>query len=816
MSDMNHSEGYKSKKEIFHEFSRLAKKIKPEVIIAYVLLQENRLDEEKIQKGLESENPVDFFGSKYLYQAISNLKGDFLQLSEDDLDEIYAFDTDFVCSYETEDVPGIIDSLILVTLEGRQNSMSYPIPIELVQFLMGLIDFHSDTKIYNPFSGTGTLSFYSNEIPYLGQERDFVVWILGLLRLANKRIEIKADLKLEDSVKFWRGIDGPNDLIISVPPFNVPIERSLGMVNNFGRIKRIEEYALYKGTQDLKERQKAMFLFPSSILSSNAKFLKNYRKHLVENGMVSTIVQFPSGILGHSGIMLSGIILQSPRKNHSSIKMIDLTGDKIKNPRKNIGEELSDFNEILLQKDEIDEVRYVSTSEVAENDYDLNVLRYWLPVYDGEKLSNFLEPGRTENRENVLAFYPEVDLGDLKNDPIDYILRPEKAAKGLTSKPLGGFVNESCLLISVHMGQLKPTWLEVQNEPVCIAPNIVPFKVDRSQIHLSYLIQVLHSKEVKEQVLAYGGASMLKSLSIQDFLSIRMNLPDLNDQKELISTFRREIIKEEERKLEELRSKMGVDIADDISFLRHSLAGNLQKSRDASEDLTKIINELEQTICPKIKEAKAENDTTLPLQKYLDILNRELENARQTLSRASLKIDILDKEIEEIPIFNFLEKYTSELRVLKRNLFAVDFKFDDVFSEPVLKENLVIKADRKLLKKVFENIVENANKHAFADLALQDKELQIKISYKEGEDTIKIVISNTGKSLPDKFGTSKFIRKGSRTGENAGNGYGGYLINTIIEVHNGQVELINNNENDGGNYKYVTSLELKLPVELKV
>jgi signal transduction histidine kinase len=112
-----------------------------------------------------------------------------------------------------------------------------------------------------------------------------------------------------------------------------------------------------------------------------------------------------------------------------------------------------------------------------------------------------------------------------------------------------------------------------------------------------------------------------------------------------------------------------------------------------------------------------------------------------------------------------------------------------IFLKPDTSISLV-KIDREKMRVVFENLIENAIKYS-------SKEDKIFISLKEEEGDIVISIKDTGMGIPEKdipllFG--KFVR-GSNTTSIPGTGLGLYTVKTVLDQHNGTIQVESTPEN---------------------
>lgn len=797
--------------EFQQQIARMFRQSKPEIILLYFLLRRNG----KSYNEIKSEISLQDIGDENMRNALAFLQDDLEKVDEEIFDQLELVHRKFLEKQPLDYQKTMIENLILhVSSSNSHDLASYSLPIPLADFLLGFLDIKAKSLIYNPFAGLATFGILAEKGIYLGQEIVEKTWILGVLRLINSGLDLVL-LELGNSTRKWIDFIGDDDIIVANPPYNARLQQPLE--TEYGIIRTFEEFVLYKSTVNLQENQQVLLLVPSNFISAKSHFLTRYRKVLVQSGLMSTIIQFPSGILSSTGLNLCALVLKRGEHLIPQVKMIDLTQILILKKRSGLTE-LQAISKKIESKTEKSWIRDVSIEEIEKNDFDLNVFRYWIPKIDGIPLSNILD---SENASGIVSepvahyrLVPIVKIRDLLNDPVNYILQTDKLARVMEPKN-GRYVTESCLLLSMRFNNLKPTWLKVEGTPVFVSSDIKSFSIDREKIYLPYLIQELLSLKVKEQVKGLSSTGTIPRLSLKDLKRIKIALPELEEQKEKVARTLKNIIHEEERRIANLRRDFEIDQADELSYLRHSLAGSVKKSRDAIEDLEKIIYELA-IETPDILLAKAEKNTTLPLHTYLEILRRELENARLVLSRASLDIDLGKMKLEEVLLVDLLEKYTQELQHLKREDYNVRFTYDQLVIDKKLRRQLYIKVDQALLKRVFDNIVENAERHGFSGIPLEERELRIELLYREGDEEVQVDFSNTGNPLPEDYSHGNFIRKGSRTGKQAGNGYGGHLINTILHVFKGRIGFTDETGPEGIEGKYITTFEVYLPPNIKL
>ncbi|MNL47918.1 hypothetical protein D3C87_1707310 [compost metagenome] len=127
------------------------------------------------------------------------------------------------------------------------------------------------------------------------------------------------------------------------------------------------------------------------------------------------------------------------------------------------------------------------------------------------------------------------------------------------------------------------------------------------------------------------------------------------------------------------------------------------------------------------------------------------------------------------------------------------------------------------MKIVLNNIIENANNHAFVDdskkYILEFRlSLQIGPSVKPNNEVIgsaqtflRIEIANNGLKFPENFSLDKFIRKNAFAGSTGNTGIGGYDINEILKHLNGGMNTFDLVTDDFTN-EFVTKYIFLLPI----
>jgi len=197
---------------------------------------------------------------------------------------------------------------------------------------------------------------------------------------------------------------------------------------------------------------------------------------------------------------------------------------------------------------------------------------------------------------------------------------------------------------------------------------------------------------------------------------------------------------------------------------------------------------------------------------YLKIIERDLKSINASVNKAGNKIDLLDLNIEVIDIHSFLIEYRDTLEVRGQNFYSVEYLWDkDAVTEFELS-HVSIDGDKELLRKCFDNIVENAEKHAFDHEINGENKIQIYLMFDLTDFSIQIDFSNSGKQMPKNMTHDKLIRKGSSIGVSSGDGIGMWYVNEVMKIHKGKLGYTDETGPEGIIGEYVTTIELTIPI----
>src|SRR5690554_3111879 len=172
-------------------------------------------------------------------------------------------------------------------------------------------------------------------------------------------------------------------------------------------------------------------------------------------------------------------------------------------------------------------------------------------------------------------------------------------------------------------------------------------------------------------------------------------------------------------------------------------------------------------------------------------------------------------KIEEFDLIQFIQDYIKSVKDRVNNKFSIELYFNEIELKLNGIDQLLINGDKNLLSNVFDNLIENAEKHAFNSEYFEDNKIKIELLCSFEDNTVQIDFCNTGKPLPSDLTFNQFVRKGSSFGINNGSGIGIWYVNEVIKKHKGFLGFTDETGPEGIESEFVTSIELTLPVIFK-
>jgi type I restriction enzyme M protein len=700
----------------------------------------------------------------------------------------------------------------IAKVEGRFGG-EYLLPMELSRLACNLFD--TDLKIiYNPFAGLASFGVFVKESSlYIGEEINPKTKSLGELRLLIHGKTEGAYLFKTDSINNWNEhkTDSKYDIIISNPPFGVRLPKEIG----YNSIHSIEQFVIQKGLEDIRPDGKIVALVPQGFLFRGG-FEQDLREKLIANDLLELVISFPPGLLSNTGIPVSLIVINKNKTDNGLIRFVNSAPfvKSISSREKRLDDKA--LLSVIWDQGDTEYRRLVSNEIVKSFDSNLNANRYFVETINGVKLNDIVSAVRGV-KLTTLKMGRFVRIRDLRNDKLDFKLNAKEIE--VIELPRNSMeISESVLLLAMRWSTIKPTYFEYVGEPIYISQDILAVRVDTYKADVAFLINEFNSGYVHQQLNAIRLGATVPSFRRQDLLDIEIKLPSLDEQIQNVKRVREEIMLEMKKQIENFQEVHGLqsDVLEQNSFIRHSIAGALKNMRGMLKNIKTIVETQVRVIVPEVYTFKANPKSDLNFGDHLEILDRDLMKVSDITRRTGLETDLIQQAmLEPIEIISFLEQYVGEIKMREHVLFYIEFDFDKeaFLDEEGNRTPTYINGNAELLSTLLNNLIDNAEKHAFNQTKSSKNKIEFYLMLHSEDSKIELLVSNTGRPFPSGFTLDMFRQKGSRVGDSAGDGLGGWYINEVIKKHNGSLDIIDETGPEGlPDSDLATSFEITFPL----
>jgi type I restriction enzyme M protein len=682
---------------------------------------------------------------------------------------------------------------------GRYSGESL-LPKEISRFMINLANSTPHSSIYNPFAGPASLAVVStSENHYVGQEINIKDQIIGLIRLIISNSIDSKTLILGDSIANWNPTDEKFDLIVASPPFGarLPFEIS----GNWGAIRNFENFTIEKGLESLKQDGKLIIHVPDSFLFSSGQ-VANLRYHLIEEDLIESVISFPNGILHHTAIKTSILVINKAKKNKGIINFIIADEFVIQGANRSKTLRDLDFFNAISQGNENTFIKKVSIEEIKENDRILKSSRYFLEKIEGKKLIDFSKKirGKKINPEGLINI---IRIKDLKVDNLNFDLDVNSIESSVSNRPVFK-IDESCLLLSKIGNTLKPTYFNYNNDSIYITDDIISLKINLDIVDLEYLVNEFYTETVNYQLKAFFSGAAMMRIRETDLFSIKFNIPSIAEQKAKIKGIKQAFLESKKRELAYQQQLLGLtdESFREFASIKHTFRQylNALKSNVAGTKLF-VQNNHEKGITLDTIYSKNLNKTfgehLLGLEGTISSMSKLLSSFEtsngDTLAKEHNLLELVEEaqnRFKNPELFQFEKVYFDE------NSFA----FGDDYRAPL------ITIDEDDFYRIFSNIISNAIDHGFKELS-KEYSIRTAITFDEKERMCILEVSNNGKAIPKDFTLKDLTTSGEKTTDSKGSGMGGADIKNILKKYDGKLD-ISNTETEEFKVTYSISLPL--------
>lgn len=700
-------------------------------------------------------------------EAIDIFRDNFKQLDKRIAQEVF---------YNLNELKYDINGIFDYALESIQDvlgakSYEYYQPKELTKIMLSVANLKEGDQVYNPFSGLNSLGVKSESgATFICQELNTQTYGLGLLRIIAHGKEETVTALNSNSITEWQHLE--YDCIISTPPFGMRLNKN---ISEIGQYRQLEPLMIDRVINDLKPNGRAVLTLSNNFLFNASKSVKKLRERLIKCGFLEAIISLPGGIFKNTGIPSNIIVIN---KNYNSDPYFfdarDLTINRNTERQKSL--DVDAILEIYLNKIQADYSRFVSKEEIQDENYELSIGKFFLGNFEGVKLKEVIKPIKKERiaEGQKLRLIKISDLSSAVDEGFSF---SNKLADGAENKR-HLVLREPALLVATTFENLKPTYVEVEDEAISYINLINAYKVDTKLVDPIYLTHELRKDYIKEQVQALQVGSTVRRIRSKDLMSVRVKIPPLEQQHEIVKN-----LEEVSKKLNELKQERDaivhgqkIEKFREFGSIKHTTGTARQTILDWSVNLNEFFSRNQNKLTGLNKEFK--NLYELDINEALESITSSVEYITNVFEKGEQGL-ILDNYQKEVIPLNKLNNFIS-------NLNQPGFKFQ-LDARELKEKNLSergILANFELLQIFFDNLLSNANKYAFDTVDKKGNIVVIELT--EAEGYLNIEVKDNGKGFKRNFTRGKYIRRFSTTSSENGDGEGGYTIDQIAKYFNNQ------------------------------
>jgi type I restriction enzyme M protein len=251
-------------------------------------------------------------------------------------------------------------------------------------------------SVYDPTCGSGSLLLRvareAEVNEFYGQELNRTTYNLARMNMILHDVHFRQfDIRQEDTLENPQHLENRFEAVVANPPFSAhwkgnknPLNETDERFSQYGRIapNTKADYAfLQHMLYHLADNGIMASIFPHGVLFRGAAegIIRQYL--IKEMNVLDAVIGLPANIFYGTSIPTCILVLKKCRKQDDNIVFIDASGDDhfIKEGNQNAlrDEDVEQLIHTYRQRQTLDKYSYVATlSEIAENDYNLNIPRY--------------------------------------------------------------------------------------------------------------------------------------------------------------------------------------------------------------------------------------------------------------------------------------------------------------------------------------------------------------------------------------------------------------------------------------------------------
>lgn len=646
-------------------------------------------------------------------------------------------------------------------------------------------------------------------------EPNYDAWLIGMLRLGLEGKLEKVHFS-NSNITAWTA--NRYDAIVSVPPFNMPINMQDKHAQENGNKKEDSELVAASRfiESTFEDATGVFFMSPSILWGESSK--KQFRKWAMDNHVIDTVILLPKNLLDSTSIPLACIILKKQPHLKNAIRFIDASSlCMVENhkPLLDVGKVMNAYH--------IDQAGISTTvgyDSILENDFSWNIPTYLqneeVEVPEGYTLSYIdnlvtvpkCDRGRESDKGKL------VKIPDLVKDWAHPYIQMDKLT---ISKDVKGYckLTQTAIVMSVVM-DLRPSIIEATEEnPVWMEQHLFAI-VPNQDINIEYLCMVLATAKIPSM-------GIMSRISKTAILRYKIAYPDLNTQQAIYTEARKNRIlaKAKEEGLQEVIDQMKSEYMNEVRARKHDMMPHLRQLSCARKNMEIYLS----------------NKDSFDDDEFMNGMKEEIANQKAAIDSLTAILKIFSRESlfgepEVTNIDKFLyenypdgSNYTSDHDTDYLALANAGFDVSDMFFQPIAfdetksfveqldiipgyMEGVNVYMAKDDLQRLCDNIFMNAVKHGFTDPSRKDYSFWTYLTVDTEKNMFQIDFSNNGTPLPKGLDKLRYGLRGEKAGATGGTGEGGYIVKSIVEHYGGDYDIFTENRGD----EIWTTVRIYLPI----
>ena len=545
--------------------------------------------------------------------------------------------------------------------------------------------------------------------------------------------------------------------------------------------------------------KEAFLIVPENFLFTTKRGDFEARTQLVNSGILFSVISLPEKLFyPYSGLKTSLLIL---KRNHNSngTFFIDC-------------KELSEKNYLQFAESTIDglqnhtnlseTVSFADSAWIAENQYSLVVnqylnkdreLRQLISTNEYKTISQLISgsiKGKPFSSSSINSDDTQIPFVRVNN------LSEETGGLKLDISSVERFVNrdvvmsdpkyiipQNSILVATRGAALKAT-LNDQSRAITINNNILSMQPLVEKILPEFLLMQLKEDYLIKQLNSIRHTSLIPYFTVNDFLKLRIRVPNIEDQQRQVSEYKSKVLSQFE---EVIKEKSVTSKESELKIFRafkHELGNR-------SSELNNYLQTLKLYL-EKIQTEKQNVDLNKKISERAGALSiSDLFNAMFSVQdkisssfRAVQNVFDFQSGLSQIKPHNLVEMTQQKIKEYKKTEANLEFVilYNNSISE------FVVDCDNNQFGVLIENFIRNAEMHG----AMNKKQKLIVVfafEYVKESNEIMMHIINDGRKLPEGFTIDEFTSFGLKSGATGNTGIGGYLIRLVVDNHRGNLKL---------------------------